>query len=183
MTLTTLSLGENAIYSGGSLIPAQPAQTNSAFSISIPSGTSQFQFRFTATNNRFSENWCIDDVKLTGDTTTVASVSPKILPTVSIVADTTICSGNKVTLTSSTKNTVGVVTYAWTPKSGLVDSTLMSTSTTALTKNTDYQLTIIDADLCKTTSNIVHVQVFGSPAIVSQTTLADTACLGSTLRT
>ena len=173
-----VAINQNAVY-GGSPGGTQPT-AQSAFKVFIPSGTSQFQFRFTATNNRFSENWCIDDILFTGDTTTSSAGS---LPSVTIGTDTTICSGNIVTLTSTIQNTVGTVTYAWTPKAVLVDSTIANPTTVPLSSNEDFQLNIIDARLCTASSNTVHVLVNQLPTIVSQTTPTDTACVGDVLHT
>jgi gliding motility-associated-like protein len=58
-SVNSLSWGTNTIYGRPDL--------KSTFELDIPNGTSQIQFRMTATNNRINENWAIDEIKLVGE--------------------------------------------------------------------------------------------------------------------
>jgi len=132
-----LSLGANAIYSGTS--------TQSAFAVTIPLGTTQFKFRMIARNNRTGENWAIDDISLIGET--VAGVVGAELPTVAATGNANICPGSSTTLGSSVSNAVGTITYAWSPTTGLDNSTI-SNPTATLSSTLTYTITITDADNC-----------------------------------
>jgi hypothetical protein len=148
-TVENLSVGVNALYPSPSL--------QSAFSVLLPSGTSQFQFRMIARNNRLGENLCIDDITLVG--TTLSGTVASSLPSVTVAGSANICSGNSAILSSSVSNATGTVTYAWSPSTGLDNSTdHMPTATLSSTQA--YTLTVTDADNCAVpSSNSVTISV------------------------
>ena len=176
--VTTLSLGAGVTYTS--------TENNSAFKVDI-TGNDQFQLRFTATDNRFSENWSMDDISLVGDTTTLlpgGTQSP--LPVVSAGNDTAICKGGTAALFSTVTNSVGTVKYTWSPSTGLtnkLDSTLGNPSASKLSANQTYQLTIVDGDNCPATANPVNIILNKQPVLTSQSTPAQTVCVGSSLNT
>jgi hypothetical protein len=143
-----LTYGTNTIFGASS--------TQSAFSVSIPSGTSQFQFRMIARNNRTGENWSIDDVKLVGESYSGAVSSP--LPTVSAFGATNICAGGSAYLYSSVSNAVGALTFNWLPTSGL-SATNTSDVTATLNGTQSYTVTVTDGDNCLASSSAVAVTV------------------------
>ncbi len=147
-SVLSLTYGTNTILSASS--------TQSAFSVSIPSGTSQFQFRMIARNNRTGENWCIDDVKLVGESYSGAVTSP--LPTVSAFGATNICVGGSAYLYSSLSNTVGALTYNWASAIGL-SATNTSDVTATLNGTQSYTVTVTDGDNCIASSSAVTVTV------------------------
>lgn len=147
-SVLSLTYGTNTILSASS--------TQSAFSVSIPSGTSQFQFRMIARNNRTGENWCIDDVKLVGESYSGTVTSP--LPTVSAFGATNVCVGGSAYLYSSLSNAVGALTYNWAPATGL-SATNTSDVTATLNGTQSYTVTITDGDNCIASSNAVTVTV------------------------
>jgi|GEM_PF-4639439 len=158
--VTTLSLGAGAIYDN--------TQDNSAFKIDL-TGNDQFQFRFTATDNRFSENWSIDDIVLAGDTITLPTTGvPSPLPTLTVSGNATICPGSTATLASSVSNTVGTVSYAWSPAAALQDATAANPTTKALSNAQSYSLTATDADGCTATAGPVNISMFRKPILNSQ---------------
>jgi hypothetical protein len=147
-SVLSLTYGTNTILDSSS--------TQSAFSVSIPSGTSQFQFRMIARNNRTGENWCIDDVKLVGESYSGAVTSP--LPTVSAFGATNICAGSSAYLYSSVSNAVGALTYDWLPASGL-SATNTNDVTATLNGTQSYTVTVTDGDNCLASSSAVTVTV------------------------
>ncbi len=168
--VTKLALGDDVIYSTG--------EDNSAFKVDI-TGRNQFQFRVTATNNRFSENWSIDDVNLIGDTTIAATTSP--LPTVLAIGDTAICIGGSASLTATVTNSVGAVSYQWTPNTtdaGLGTPNNSKTSAAPISAQT-YTLSLVDGDGCKATSNPVNITINSTPQIQSEYFPAQKVCANS----
>ncbi len=200
-TPATLNFGQLANY-GGSTTLGYPSsgggvKTNaqSAFKVILPTGTSQFQFRFTANNDQVGETWDLDNVKLEGDTLTPIpgcglAVPQSLLPTLTVSGDTSICAplnniGSAAQLYSDTANTVGKVTYAWFPSVGFSpnsDST-KSNPKVSPSANQQYTLTITDADNCKATAGPVNVLINKAPILLSQTTPAQTICYGAHLST
>lgn len=118
--------------------------TSSAFLVTLPSGTTQFQFRVTATNNRTDENWAIDNLKLEG--TTIAAGAPNALPTVANDA-LVVCPSSSNTITVVTSNTQGAVTYSWSPNTN-ISSTTISNPVVNPPGVANYVATITDADGC-----------------------------------
>jgi len=160
------------------------ADTTSAFKVSIPAGTNQFQFRVIATNNRTQENWSIDDIYLYGTKTTI--IASSVLPTVVALSDTTICAGSTVQLGSLITSGVGSIKYSWSPASGfpnLLDSSKANPTTNILNTNQVYTLSIVDQDNCEGTSAPITVKVTNqSPVILSQKTNTDSVCIGGKLK-
>lgn len=141
----------------GSLTTMPNTSTQSAFSVSIPTGTSQFMFRMIARNNRTGENWAIDDLKLIGETYSGGSVTDP-LPTAQAIGATTICSGNSTELTASATNSNGSLLYSWEPSIGL-SAINTATVTATLSSSQTYTVTITDADNCVAISNAVTISV------------------------
>ncbi|MFT3680527.1 MAG: hypothetical protein QM791_09665 [Ferruginibacter sp.] len=133
----TLAYNANASY-------AKPS-AQSAFSVSLPSGTPQFRFRITATNNRSNENWAIDNILLTGTANAAAGITNS-LPVVTndnIIA----CPNSNSTITLVTANTVGVVSYVWSPAT-FISSTVISNPVVNPPAGAVYTATITDAEGC-----------------------------------
>jgi len=141
----------------GSLTTFPNNSSQSAFTVSIPSGTSQFRFRMIARNNRTGENWAIDDLKLIGESYSAGSITDP-LPTALAIGSATICSGNSSVLSASATNSNGVLTYSWAPSTGL-SATNTATVTATLSSTQTYTVTITDADNCVAVSNAVTVTV------------------------
>lgn len=135
--IEALAYNANASY-------AYPS-TQSAFSVSLPSGATQFRFRITATNNRTNENWAIDNISLVGTAVAGAGVTNP-LPIVTndnIVA----CPNSNTTITLVASNTVGVVSYVWSPASNLTNATISNPVANPPGPQV-YTATITDADGC-----------------------------------
>ena len=167
-TLNPLIYQSNSTFAPGSGLQSSAP---SSFYVTIPDGTAQFQFRITGTDNRFSENWVVDDVSLTGDTTTLPSTgvsSP--LPALTVSGSTTICPGTTATLSSVSSNTIGTVNYAWSPATALQNATIAAPQTQTLSKAQSYILTITDGDGCTATAGPVNISIFSKPILNSQPT-------------
>jgi hypothetical protein len=128
--------------------------TQSAFVINLPSGTSQFQIRMTATDNREEENWAIDNIQIIG-TITPTGV-PKPLPSAAGSSYST-CANTNTAIGVALTNTQGAVSYSWSPA-----ATLAGAATSGPIANTPatqtYTVTATDADGCTATaSDIVAV--------------------------
>ncbi|MFP5042687.1 hypothetical protein [Parasediminibacterium sp. JCM 36343] len=165
-----LVVGSNDTTRGGDVV-----NDTSAFSFDLPANTSQFQFRVTASDNRKDENWCLDDLVLTG--ITVVKSSP--LPTITLGNDTSICSNTAATLPTTISNALAPVVYTWTPASQLVDATLQLPTTVKLTATQAYTLSLTDKDGCTAVAkDSIKVIVNPTPAITSQNTPTQTLCAG-----
>lgn len=136
--------------------------TRSAFLLTL-TGISQFCFRFTAQNNRSEENWAIDNPKLTG--TTYGVGVPFNLPSVNLGSDFQFCFGNSAQLSSTVTSVLNPTTYSWTPSTWLNNVSIPNPTITGLTTSQIYSLSIIDADNC-IASDQVLVSVLNSPSII-----------------
>jgi hypothetical protein len=145
--VTSLNYNSNASFTSG---------TKSAFSVQLPNNASQFRFRVTGTNNRSNENWALDNAKLVG--TTIPTGAQLVLPTATGGTILT-CPGSDNTLTVLTDNTVGIVTYSWSPTTNMTPSSGdVSNPVINPTVGTTYTVTITDADGCTATaSQIVSI--------------------------
>lgn len=132
-----LAYNANAVYTR--------ASGQSAFSVSLPGGTTQFRFRITANNNRTNENWSIDNITLTG----TAVASGGITNPLPIVTNDNIiaCPNSNTTVTLVTSNTVGVVSYVWSPAT-FISNTIISNPVANPPGAAVYTATITDADGC-----------------------------------
>lgn len=98
----TLAYNANSVYSSGNALWNQ-----SAFEVNLPTGTSQFMFRVTASSNRTMENWAIDNVVLVGIPLSIVAGPTQTLS----------CPGNLATVTATA--TPSGATYSWTgPSTG-----------------------------------------------------------------
>ncbi len=125
------------------------ASTQSAFSIQLPDGTTQFQFRVTATNNRSNENWGIDNITLVGLTNTPGITNP--LPSVTN-DNLMICPNSNTTITVVTSNTTGAVGYSWLNSGGntnFISNAAISNPVVNPPAAEVYTATITDGDGCK----------------------------------
>ena len=174
--VTTLALGASATYSAG--------QDLSSFTVDI-TGNNQFMFKFTATDNRFSENWCMDDILLEGDETINTSTQSP-LPTVVASGDASICSGTNTAISSVVSNaTLPISSYSWSTAANLVDATVANpTTVTTLNEGQAYNFSVIvtDADNCTATSNPVTVNILRLPTLLSQSTNGEVGCEGGTFK-
>ncbi|UEG49375.1 YDG domain-containing protein [Ferruginibacter lapsinanis] len=139
---TALAYNANASYSG--------SDTKSKFTVTLPAGTAQFKFRFSATNNRIEENWAIDNISLTGYKITAGSEVP--LPT-AVGSSINSCPGASNAISIATTNTIGATTYSWTPATNISNSTAANPSVYPTTSTT-YVGTVTDADGCKASANV-----------------------------
>ena len=152
----TLSPTSNTTFSGSS--------SQSSYKVTLPSGTSQVRFRITATNNRSEESWCLDDLMLIGHIPSGGVQS--VLPTVSIVGGDIICGPPySATLSSSLANSVGPISYRWSPGSSLADSTVAS-PVASPTSPTSYSLVATDSVGCIATSGTPATVNFPTPEII-----------------
>ncbi len=171
----SLSPGANVIYTPG----ATSIPTQSAFSVTLPPGTSQFMFRMTATNNRSEENWVIDNLSLVGTTLSAGVMKP--LPT---AANQTInsCPITNATLSTSTTNTIGSVGYSWSPTTNFTSSSTVTSATPAVnfaSGTQTYTVTVTDGDGCTATAtNAVTITApSGTATLPSATiTLQEVTC-------
>ena len=136
--VSTLTSNSNTVISA--------SNDQSAFKLTLPSGTSSFQFRITATNNRLEESWDIDNLKLVG--TTITGGTPTALPSVSVTGGDLVCGTSSTTLSSNVSNAQGAVAYSWSPTTGL-SSPSVAAPTASPTGTVSYNLTITDAQGCK----------------------------------
>lgn len=144
---TSLAYNANAQYNDPS--------TKSKFSVQLPNGTSQFMFRYTATNNRSNENWAIDNILLTGTDIPVGNPNPLPIATGGTIST---CPNTNNTLTVLTENTVGAVTYSWSPTTNMVPSSgNVSNPVVNPATATVYTVVVTDADGCtaSTTQSII----------------------------
>jgi hypothetical protein len=145
-----------------SITSSSSPDTKSAFLLTL-TGVSQFRFRFTAQNNRSEENWAIDNPKLTG--TTYGVGVPFNLPIVDLGSDFQFCFGNSAQLSSTVTSVLNPTTYSWTPSTWLNNVSIPNPTITGLTTSQIYSLSIIDADNC-IASDQVLVSVLNSPSII-----------------
>ena len=106
------------------------------------------------------------------DIDTVLIVAEPLVCQVEASPDTTICLGESVLLSVITQNTLGEVTYLWTPGSGLDDPT-SATPTASPTETTMYTLTITDENGCDAQAQ-VEVGILPLPEL---TDLTPTVCV------
>jgi hypothetical protein len=138
--VTTLAYNANAVYNKPS--------AQSAFRVQLPSGTTQFRFRMTGTNNRTNENWAIDNISLVG---TSAPAGGIINPLPTVTSNTlTSCPSTNTTATVAVDNAVGVVSYVWTPAT-FISNTTVSNPTVNPPAAAVYTANITDGDGCKAT--------------------------------
>lgn len=141
--VTTLAYNANVKYFSPTAL--------SSFQVNLPTGTTQFRFRLTATNNRTNENWSIDDIQLTGTRVNApGQVNP--LPTVTDQV-VSACPSNPTTLTVVTSNTIGLVSYEWSPNS-YINNTAVSNPVVNPPTGTTYQVKITDAQGCSATGQV-----------------------------
>ena len=164
----TLSTSANTTFSS--------ASSQSSFVVTLPASTSQFRFRMTATNNRTSESWAIDDLLLIGHLSSAVVSSP--LPTVSVVGGDIVCGPPyNATLTSTITNNVGTLSYRWYPGASLADSTVAS-PVASPAMYTTYSLEVTDSVGCVATSVSPAIVSFHTPEIllVNTTTTSSGYC-------
>lgn len=149
--VTSLSIGSSRVYTTGS------CDTKSAFTLSM-SGISQFQFRFTANNNRTEENWAIDNIKLTG--TTYGVGAPFNLPTVNLGSDLNFCSGNSQELSATVSSFQPDLSYSWSPSTGLSASNISNPVVSGLSVAQTYTLTVTDGHGCIASDQVVVTPQF-----------------------
>ncbi|MDX2001866.1 MAG: hypothetical protein SFW35_05520 [Chitinophagales bacterium] len=130
----------------------------SVFTVTLPAGVSSADFRFTLKNNRRHELWYIDDVILEGS----SPGTPSPLPSVNAGNDFTGCPGGPNSLLASATNTIGTVTYSWSPSASLSNAGTANPSASN-TVSTSYSVTVTDADGC-TASDQVTVNVLNGTA-------------------
>lgn len=132
----------------------------SAFTINLPAGTTSVDFRFTFKTNRRNEVISLDNFILSG----LASGAPSPLPIANAGLNFNGCSGGPNQLQGSATNTVGTVSYNWTPTATLnnaaISNPLASNNTT-----TTYTLTVTDGDNCKASSNVTVTILNGTPGL------------------
>jgi hypothetical protein len=141
--LTSLSLGANVTYVSG--------QDNSAFEVVLPIGSTQFQFRITATNNRQNEFWAIDDILL--EEKVFVAGAPLELPNLNTNSPINTCPSSPINSAINLSNTVGAVTYLWTPSTG-VSNTTIANPTFTVASTSSFTLTITDSQNCTTAGNL-----------------------------
>lgn len=149
--VTSLSIGSSRVYTTGS------CDTKSAFTLSM-SGISQFQFRFTANNNRSVENWAIDNIKLTG--TTYGVGAPFNLLTVNLGSDLNFCSGNSQELSATVSSFQPDLSYSWSPSTGLSASNISNPVVSGLSVAQTYTLTVTDGHGCIASDQVVVTPQF-----------------------
>lgn len=140
--VTSLAYNANATYN--------KPDANSAFSVTLPTGSTQFRLRMTATNNRINENWAIDDLLLVGYTIGSGVTSPLPVVTNNIIQS---CPSSNSTISVVTANTQGVVTYVWSPSTNL-SSTNISNPVANPPGAQVYTATVTDADGCVATGTV-----------------------------
>jgi hypothetical protein len=150
------------------------SNTQSNFKVVLPSGTPQFRFRVTSTNNRSNESWGIDDVKLVANT--VSGGVQAVLPSVFILGGDIVCGPPySATLSSSIiDKSSGPVTYKWSTSSSLDDSTIASPTASPIVA-TSYNLIIIDSQGCQASSVIPAEVTFPTPNLVLPTAATTTS--------
>lgn len=141
--ITTLNYNSNITYSSG--------QNNSSFHVSLPAGTTQFMFRFTATNNRENERWALDDVRLEETTYSAGANNP--LPNASLLSPLMACPGNQVLPVLTVSDYSAPLSYAWHAAPEISDLTIANPLIT-VNANTTHTLVITDADGCKDSSTV-----------------------------
>lgn len=146
----TLSYNANASYNSDH----SNSSTQSAFVINLPSGTSQFRMRITATDNREEENWAIDNISIVGSSTPAGT--PKPLPTATGNSYST-CAASGLAIGVALINTQGSTTYQWSPSSN-INNTTAAGPTVTLPSSSNYSVTATDADGCTASAtDIINV--------------------------
>lgn len=140
--VTALDLSSNTVISSG---------TKSAFKLTL-TGISQFRFRFIASTNRTNENWAIDNVKLTG--TTTSSGTQFGMPTVDLGSNFAECSGTNVQLNSDINSYAAPLSYSWTNSSELTPANGANPVANFTQANRTYTLTVTDGDNCKGSGSV-----------------------------
>lgn len=157
--VTSLNLSSTTfiptIYNG-------PNDPKSAFRLSL-SGISQFQFRFTAKNNRIQENWAVDNLKLT--CTTYGSGIPFGLPIVDVGSDFGLCSGFTGQLNANVSSYVAPLIYSWSPATNLSSTSISNPITSLNAGYQTYTLTVTDNENCQGT-DAVGVSIYSQPQII-----------------
>lgn len=152
--VTALSLSTNSSY-------AKP-DTKSAFSLSL-TGVSEFQFRFTAKNNRSNENWAIDNVILRGTTIPIGVAFN--LPTADAGADFAICNESQAQLNVSVSSYQAPLTYLWNNAAQLNNASIQNPLATPSGATQTFTVTITDAHNCKATDAVMITNTgFGGTA-------------------
>ena len=110
------------------------------------------------------------------------TINPK--PNITSVSANNICFGLSTLLTNTTTNYTGTLTYAWSRKTHLDDSTLSSPTFTPSVNpsvNTiyNYKLFVVDLNGCKDTSNNLAIVVHPKPIITSVSNNA--TCYGTSI--
>lgn len=149
--VTSLSLGTNTVYTTGS------CDTKSKFKLSL-SGISQFQFRFTAENNRAEENWAIDNVLLQGTTIPVGAAFN--LPTANAIDNFTVCIGEDAQLNVDVTSFLAPLSYSWTNPAQLNNASIQNPIALPTGASQTFTVTVTDADNCVAT-DAVTVTNFG----------------------
>lgn len=143
----------NISYNAGIIYSTSDKTSN--FKISIPAGSSNFMFRFTATNNRTQENWCIDDVRLIQIIPPVNTFTP--LPDLNLATPVIVCPGSAFVPSFTLTNTVGTSSYSWFANTDISNTSIANPSIIPSAGNQTYTLLVTDADNCKDSSTVtVH---------------------------
>ncbi len=175
----TLAYNANAYYNAN----LSNVSTQSAFVINLPSGTSQFSLRVTATDNREEENWAIDNLQIIG--TTIPTGAPSPLPTSSNETVSS-CPITDATISTTITNAIGTVNYNWSPttnfKTGSTASSI-SPIVNFASGTQVYTVTATDNDGCKATATST-VNITPSPGNVmlapATITLQEIGCQDAT---
>lgn len=127
---------------------------NSAFRLTLTGPVSQFRFRFTAKNDRPTENWVIDNIKLTGIAPT-SLTAPFPLPDAEAEAANTICNdGNTIPLNVEVSSFQPGLTYTWSPATGLSSTSVANPVATTSSASTTYTVVVTDGHNCKATASV-----------------------------
>ncbi len=121
----------------------------SAFTINLPAGTTSVEFRFTFKTNRRSEIIYLDNLSLLGN----AAGTPLPLPSANAGLSFSGCNGGPNQLQGSATQTIGSVSYSWSP-SATLNNANTSNPQASNTATTTYTLSITDADNCAASSTV-----------------------------
>jgi hypothetical protein len=149
--VTSLSIATHTVYTTGT------CDTKSKFKLTL-TGISQFQFRFTANNNRAEENWAIDNVLLQGTTIPVGSAFN--LPTANAIDNFTVCIGEDAQLNVDVTSFLAPLSYSWTNPAQLNNASIQNPIALPTGASQTFTVTITDADNCIAT-DAVTVTNFG----------------------
>lgn len=166
----TLAYNANSVYSSGNSLWNQ-----SAFAVNLPTGTSQFRFRITASSNRTMENWAIDNILLEGTPLSIVAGPTQTLS----------CPGNLATVSATASPSD--VNYTW---SGPSTGSTPTSSTNVVTAPGVYTVTASISGSESTASATVLVvsvtptlEIIPGPVVIcpgEHAVISATATAGST---